>query len=724
MQSEGLEKWKAEARASQQNYSNLLNDRVWEQYDITNEKNLLWKKIAYVVAGCKEEYNKEEKESVDELLEKCIKYGKKDDHVFIAFLFVIAYENKDPGIHVPLIRVIKNDGKVSEDSYFIDHVGRVYNDWANFLNENIFDRWWLCVPKKGIYSDTEEVELEFHDQTERGKTLQAIDTASTVSNVATSIAMLTGTIMSFTPLAPLGAALVTGSAILGTPGAVYGTGRSISKLVNRGKHDQSINVMNAEARGCWIATVAGVLSFGNMASTTLLARSAAGGNIVRAGVRTFCTSLNVTTISVNGIGILNSVFDVASKKQEDITALDILQLTTSIFFFTNSLVNFKTANEIVKDAQKVTIDNLRNKLTDETSKKGFDDALRNTKKQTGKMHGSADFIRAVNHIENKQEFFEVLGAGGSVKAKFNRAGLVNINNNKLIIHPKAFMQINETQRTEILNQSTELLNKKISVNQFNKNVQSITKQNKLMFENRRKATAEKVQSNLKNVDINGNKIFSNLKPYEIDRLDNVLQNEGNNYSEKYIRIAVEFAKLVKCENPMDFCEVFQFIVRQINEEVQNYRDANPDPTREANVSVVDFYLKQVYEKYIDLSNGMIAEIKAKFVQLQDASQKGNKISEVNSINKLDVFPTIDCNNPLAIDKYFTIAKEITSQHISTENSIITEDNSSVWVTYYDHVNEDVFVVRFEVLADGKSVIATFIYNERIVSTTLIEKENN
>ena len=164
-----LEKWKTNARSSQQNYSNLLNDRVWEEYDITSdEKQLLWNKIAFVVCGFKEEYSKEDKETVQELLEKCIKYGKKSDHVYIAFLFVCAYQNKEEGIHVPLIRVMKNDGKVSENSYFIDYIGRVYDDWSNFLNENIFDLWWLCVPKNGMYSDAEEVEIEFHDQTDRG----------------------------------------------------------------------------------------------------------------------------------------------------------------------------------------------------------------------------------------------------------------------------------------------------------------------------------------------------------------------------------------------------------------------------------------------------------------------------------------------------------------------------------------------------------------------------
>lgn len=293
-----FEDWKKDAQASQQNYSDLLSDRVWEQYDIKNEKNLLWDKIAFVICGIQKEYTKKDKEIIEELLEKCLKYGKKGNYVYTAFIFVCAYQENKKGIHIPLIRVMKNDGKISTNSYFIDHSGRVYNDWENFLEENIFNGWWICVPKNGIYTDTEEVEIEFYDQVDRGKTLEKIDKISTVANITTSIGLLTGTIMSFTPLAPFGIALATASSIVGAPGAIYGTGRSISRLVDRGKHDQSVSLLNAEARGCWISTVASVLSFGNMASTSLLAKSAAGGNIVRASIRTFCTSLNVTTISM------------------------------------------------------------------------------------------------------------------------------------------------------------------------------------------------------------------------------------------------------------------------------------------------------------------------------------------------------------------------------------------------------------------------------------------
>jgi hypothetical protein len=728
----GLDKWKENARASQQNYSNLLNDRVWEQYIIKNEQQLLWNKIAFVVCGFKENYSKEDKKIVEELIEKCIKYGRNGDHVYVAFLFVCAYQNKDEGIQVPLIRVRKGDGKIAENSYFIDHVGRVYNDWSNFLNENIFDRWWLCVPKDGIYSYNEEVEIEFYDQTKRGKILQGIDTLSTVSNVTTSLTMLTGTIMSFTPLAPLGLAIVTASAIAGVPGAIYGTGRSISKLVDRGQHDQSISLANAEARGCWISTVASVLSFGNMASTTLLARSAASGNLVSAGVRTFCTSLNVTTISMNGIGILNSVFDVASKKPEDITALDILQLTTSIFFFTNSLVNFKTANEIVKDAQKATIDTLRNNLKDETSKKNFDNALRNTKKQSGRMHGSADFIRAVKHIDNKQDFFQALGVDGTVKAKFNREGLVNINN-ELIIHPKAFMQINETQRTEILKHSTDLLNKKISAETFNQKVENIARENRIAFEYQRKIAYGKLskafnESKLENVNINGNKIFSNIKPHEIDRLDSVLKNAGKGYDERCLDVGIEFAKTVKCKNVTEFCAALEYVIRQMDAEVKACKDSNPNPNRGPNIKAADFYFEQVYNEFIDPNNGRLAELKANFEQLQNQCGQanargiprfGNLMAAANHYDKHKLFPTIDPNNPLSVDEYFIIAREVTSRPITPENSRITQNGASVCITFTDPAIGAV-AVRYDNLADRKSVIATLMYDKRVVSTRLIQ----
>ena len=509
--------------------------------------------------------------------------------------------------------------------------------------------------------------------------------------------------------APIGVGLLTVSAVIGAPGAVYGTGRSISKLVDRGQHDQSISLSNDEARGCWLSTVAGVLSFGNMASVSFLAKSAAGGNLVSAGVRTFCTTLNVTTISMNGVGILNSVFELANKKSEDITALDILQLSTSIFFFTNSLVNFKTANEIVKDAQKATIDTFRNNLKDEQGRMNFEKTLRLTKKQSGKMHGNADFIRGVKRIDNKQDFFQALGIDGNLKAKFNRRGMLNINN-ELIIAPKDFMQINEIQRAEILKNSNDLLNKKITAIEFNRNVQNIAKDNNIEIKNQRKIIYVKTLANA--FKPNENEILLNLEPHEIDRLDNVFKGKEENYYKKYLLVGIEFAKIVGCKfnDFTEFLSALKFIKEKIDEEIKAYIDANPNYTIKANIKATELYFELIYKKYMELSNGKLAELKWKF-----AKQRKDSISLVNDDDEQNLFTKVVPDNHLSVERYFEIAREMTSQPITPKNSKITQNGESVCITYNDP-SACTVTIRFDNIADGNSIIATLMYDDTVFDT--------
>jgi len=376
---------------------------------------------------------------------------------------------------------------------------------------------------------------------------------------------------------------------------------------------------------------------------------------------------------------------------------------------------------------------MRNNLPDETSKKNFDNAFRNTKKQSGRMHGSADFIRSVKHIDNQQEFFQALGADGNSKFKFDRRGQVNLNN-ELIIHPKAFIQIEETQRMKILEYSSDLMNKKITVEQFNTSVSQIQKQNRIVFENQRKSAYSKISKSfgvtrVEDFNINGRKIFSNLKPDEIDRLDNVLQYSAKNYDENCIHICIEFAKSVECKSIEDFCAALEYIVRQMNKEVSDRINANPNPQRPSNVKAKDFYTEQVYKEFKISSNGKLAGLKAAFDQLQNECHKadnkgfpqfGNKMAAANHYDKHhDDFRTIDpknslkidTNNPLSVEEYFRVAREMTSMPVTPENSKITQNGASVCITYEDKYNNDkscVTAIRYDNLADGQKVIATLM----------------
>jgi len=390
---------------------------------------------------------------------------------------------------VPLIRVKYNDGKHIPNSYFIDHCGRVYETWNDFLNENIFDGWWICVPTGGVYAfnDYENVQVEFYDQTSRGEVLKTLDRVSTISSAVTSVSMTAGLVMSFIPVtAPFGWALTLSSTIVGAPGAAYGAGRSVGKLVDRGNHDQSISLLDSEARACWITTVASVLSVGTLASAKILATTSKAGLLASAGTRAFCTGLSVTALSVSGIGIINSIVEIS--KKDKVTGLDVLQLTTSVFFFTHSAINFKTASTMIKEAQNSKLASIKQTLSPE-EQKVFDSMLKGKQEMVtpGKvrtMHGSKEFIRELKHIGNKHEFFSHFTAGPGTQLNVNDA---------LVIDAKAFLQMTNEQRELIMKHSKDLKENRITQDVFDRKVGAISREYRIAFEHQRNEAKNKIQ---------------------------------------------------------------------------------------------------------------------------------------------------------------------------------------------------------------------------------------
>lgn len=404
--------WRKRARNLQQNFAVYLSNRIWDRFT-KYQGSQLRKKIAYAICGPPKRedgsYTKEQEELVSELVGKCKEHCNERDDVIIAFLFVCAYKDSSTEVTVPLIRVKKNSGRDPKSSYFIDHVGRVYKNWTEFLEDNTLDGFWICTPKDAKYSfSDEDVELEFHDQSERGKIVAAIDTASTITSIVTTGFMTAGVIMSFfPPTAPLGVATITASSIVGAPAAAYGTGRSVGKLVDRGTHSQSINPFSSsDARSCWLTTTASLLTVGTISSGYMVASKAAAGGLIGGGTRALCTALNVSSLSVSGFGIVNAFYEVA--KKDKVTTLDILQLSISVLFFTHSSMNFKTAKGIIKSAQKSAISGARGGFSPE-GQKDFDDVLGAVRGAYGRgktMHANAEFIQNLGEFDNPVDFFD------------------------------------------------------------------------------------------------------------------------------------------------------------------------------------------------------------------------------------------------------------------------------------------------------------------------------
>jgi hypothetical protein len=79
-----------------------------------------------------------------------------------------------------------------------------------------------------------------------------------------------------TVAAPVMAASAVGAAVTG----VYGAGRNVATLVDRGQHQQSVSVADAEARNCWLSLSGNVLGVSAAHSVRYLTKATQSGQVV------------------------------------------------------------------------------------------------------------------------------------------------------------------------------------------------------------------------------------------------------------------------------------------------------------------------------------------------------------------------------------------------------------------------------------------------------------
>ena len=711
-----LAEWKKSSLISQSGFAFQLADRIWDEFVLPGDTDELWKKVAYALAGpptsidVKAGYPEPAKEIINEITTKCIDYSKKKyNNAYVAFIFVCGWvsegENEGNEVVVPLIRIRTSDDHDVTGAFYVDHTGRVYNNWANYLNDNTFNCSWICVPKNGKYTSDED-NFKFYDQTNRGYVLQVTDKASTVTSIVTGISSLVGLgLLVFPPTAPIGATVLTYSAVVGTPAALYGTGRSIGTLVDRVQHDKSINPFHStEARGCWLVTAASVLSIGSMGAGKYLSTTARAGTIVSAEVRVLCTALNVTNLTVSGLGILNGFYEVI-KKGNDTTPLEVIQLTTSIFFFSHSLINFKTASGIIKDAQKGALGEIRETLAPRDQKK-FDAMLRGQQEainpgKVREMHGNAKFIKQMNRIENKAQFFSDFKLVRGTDFRIHK---------ELVIHPRAFMQMNEDYRNKVVTLSKQYRNGDIKQQQFNEKIAPIQKEYRLYTENQI-GEAQKRIAPLANQQINQRKIFRNLSRNEQMRLDQVCREAGRDYNPDRMDLGMRLAEKQEIRNVTEFSAVMEYANRTLDAEVKQLRQQNPNQSLPAGIKAKDFYTKQVLDKYKNPSN--LEKLNDNFKKVRSgcdphneagAIRFANSMAAANHYDKHNNFPAVDPNNNLSPEKYFEIAREMAGD-IGTMKW--TQDGMCLCC----EINSEVYgakVIRYDNIADGKTVIATLM----------------
>lgn len=691
---------------------------------------------------------------VNKIIEKCVKHSVSKEYVDIACIFVSIFMSNEIQTTVPLFRVRSVDIEKAEEipnCKFIDHIGRVYDSFEKYKTDNTWDRAYLCLPYDGYYSldrytrgytifavdkqgqihDTVESDpsrtivdqfgkvhteyskeegIVFLNQLKKGKYIQFADTTSTVTGLGSSAGMLVGLGMSlFPPTAPIGIATMTYSGIAGAPGAVYATVKSIGTLVDRAKHEQSINITDSEARSCWLTTAVSAVSVGTIASTRYLLYASKGGNLVSGWVRAGVTGMMATGMTLSGVNVANMIYNLYEKRQmgEEITRLDIFQLSTSIFFFTHSAVNFQTANTIIKDLHKQEADTVRMGLNKREQKR-FDAMMKAHKEtvqpgQVRELEGQASFVREMYRIDNVKEFYK--------QFRFTPDKQFRINN-EYTMSPRKFVTLTDEQRTTIMTNSQKLRSGEITFDQFRQNTKIIRTEVRINSDRETINAADNLKNrydiDVKKFKINGKN--HKLKPHDIHEISRILKTSDPEVHQ----FARDFAEKTNPKNPNEYINAMKYAGRNVEDIVAaKVSDTNqPKDVLRPNVvkdlratNELDLSFKKLIDDY-ETSN---TDIKFR-----------NSNSAANHFEKhAQEFVNSKSSNSIKMDKYMEIADELMKENPTEKHW--TADGNGVNCTYTGKDGE--YCITYTPISEGTlgdEVIVSLYRDNRCLNSYIVK----
>lgn len=286
---------------------------------------------------------------------------------------------------------------------FVDEFGWVYQNWNYFKTQTLYPDTMIVAPVVGVFRRNEEsgdVRLEIFKVPKTAEQIlkeNGIRTGLTVAGVG-----LTGVLVS-AAVFPVSAPIVVGAAVVGSVvGAVSGV-ISAFKLWNRYKHEQSIGLGHKEARAHWLAVSETALGFLTSGSTFVLRGAATAGTVSNDLIYS-ANGLMHSSIIVNGVSIGNNIWTVSTDDMP-MTSANFLQLSASLFLFTHSISNFRTAQMIVQETQLEHLSDYKQTLS-KNGQKRFRNRLNQRNKAMGTAKGTGDTIRNLNTAEHYNNHFK------------------------------------------------------------------------------------------------------------------------------------------------------------------------------------------------------------------------------------------------------------------------------------------------------------------------------
>ncbi|CAL1278295.1 unnamed protein product [Larinioides sclopetarius] len=517
----------------------------------------------------------------------------------------------------------------------------------------------------------------------------------------------------------------------------YDTPQNATNVENLESHDQHIDSMEPEERMDRCRMVKIALNMAQSRMRASITQAAAAGAVK--------TKQQKFTQSVNTVVTLNDFISLVNKVDKRTpTEHDVHYFSAYFLFYSNKIFKKGTVGEIIKNIQE----KLLNCHCDDLTEQQIDEFIKLSENVEGEtqLHKNAKKIKAINHINDKQAFYQSLVIAKRdlenhhVQFSFQDPGLVSIDN-ELHIAPNKLVQISETDRKQILDATKKVNKCAMSNTVYWRNIEKILNNNRLKMQyQRRKAISQLKQAfnanNLNTIKIGNEQIFKNMTPSELDRLANVMIISGKNYDTRILKIVNRFAKMRHCKTPRDYCNYFEFIVKYVNE-LKRQKDAEYEKAlNDAKVSkdfdthrfardygikgkrAVHFtnevlhYFDTNPEECFNALEKLYTDLESAVLPL-NANATPNFASDASAV--CHYFKHSDFGSTLlTAEEYFNIAAELVSEPLNQRLAQLNQQGDKTMITFTNPINGAKGVV-FETLADGAQSLATVFYDEKVLN---------
>ncbi|TMW51893.1 hypothetical protein DOY81_003022 [Sarcophaga bullata] len=366
------------------------------------------------------------------------KYTNKVSVTYIFYVMVTkdtdfntALDSTEFSCH-PVFRCKKCDNQSNSKDccmVYIDETGRVYQNWKSFIEENVLPAGTMVAPRKGIYNfdANNKVILDIYSTpsgSPGAKFMSAAQTGTAVAGIGAACVPIAAACA-----LPVAAPVMAAAGIVGLGVGAFSSITSAMNLVDRKKHEQSIDMGNREARSSYLGILGGVVGIAAAGATRAMTSLASAGKAT-ASIEVLVNGINISSILLSGSGLANGIWDLILKYSDDdkITALDVLQLSASLVIFTHSVYNFQLASRIANDARVNSMRAYRETLSNR-QRKMFDKLSKETIRIRGNTQGRIDVLRGINEIPSRQYLNDLFKINKQLNARnvrpaFGESGIV------------------------------------------------------------------------------------------------------------------------------------------------------------------------------------------------------------------------------------------------------------------------------------------------------------